>query len=293
MTLKDDYVLHIPGHAGSYVPYLPPDVPTCALTGLHVTALPPGRVEAVGRDMPAFINVVPEPVSQCDGFHFLLDGSPAERRSISTSGGGYDLFAEGQTHDIRCTNTTWELFLELDQSRLPALAAEAWDGRAAIDRPMVTRRDPEAALLGRLTIDHLRSGDPDLLFVQGLAIAIVAKALASDGKMPTVACRGTDGRIARAIDYIEAYLGEPLSVAQVASAAAMSPSWFRAAFKSVTGQPVFAYVRERRLERARILLADRRLSLSQIAFDCGFSSHSHMTRLFIKRYGASPKAMRG
>ena len=78
----------------------------------------------------------------------------------------------------------------------------------------------------------------------------------------------------------------------IAAVAAMSPSSLQSAFKALTGRPVFSYVRERRLERARILLADRRLSLAQIAYDCGFSSHSHMTRLFTARYGASPRAMR-
>ena len=72
----------------------------------------------------------------------------------------------------------------------------------------------------------------------------------------------------------------------------MSPSWFQTAFKTATGRPVFAHVRERRLERARALLADRRLSLSQIAYACGFSSHSHMTRLFTAKYGITPTEMR-
>ena len=148
-----------------------------------------------------------------------------------------------------------------------------------------------AVQLAVMLIAHLRQGNADRLSAEGLSIALAACALC-ECNIDGVSVVGTDPRIARAADYIETHLGEDLSVDDIAAVAAMSPSSLQSAFKAVTGRPVFAYVRERRLERARILLADRRLSLAQIAYDCGFSSHSHMTRLFTARYGASPRAMR-
>jgi AraC-like DNA-binding protein len=72
----------------------------------------------------------------------------------------------------------------------------------------------------------------------------------------------------------------------------MSVSWLKTSFRATVGKPVWAYVQERRLEHARLLLSDPDLSLAQIAYECGFSSHSHMTRLFKRRYGVPPAAMR-
>lgn len=104
--------------------------------------------------------------------------------------------------------------------------------------------------------------------------------------------RPDERRLRCAVDYIEAHLDEDLSLAAIASAACMSVSWLKTSFRATVGKPVWAYVQERRLERARLLLSDPDLSLAQIAYDCGFSSHSHMTRLFKRRYGVPPTAMR-
>ncbi|MDX8350856.1 AraC family transcriptional regulator [Cognatiyoonia sp. IB215182] len=293
MASKEDYALHIPGAVGSYAPYLRPAAQTCDLTGLTVTALPPGRVEVKLRDVPAMLNVTPHAGLRTPDYLYRLEGRDLRQDKANNAWGGYDLLRAGQTHEIRCANPGWELGIVLEEDRLSDLSAEAWNGSMLIERDVIHRRDDAVISLARLAIDHLRSGKPDRLYIQGLAIAMTARALSADSSMPSVPTRGTERRIARAIDYIEAHLGEDLSVAAIASAAAMSPSWLQTAFKANTGQPVFAYVRERRLERARILLADRRLSLSQIAFECGFSSHSHMTRLFTKGYGCSPSQMRG
>lgn len=40
------------------------------------------------------------------------------------------------------------------------------------------------------------------------------------------------------------------------------------------------------------MLADPNLSLAQIAYECGFASQSHMTRLFQARFGTTPGRLR-
>jgi len=47
-----------------------------------------------------------------------------------------------------------------------------------------------------------------------------------------------------------------------------------------------------RIERARELLSNPALSLTDIALDCGFSSHSHMTRVFRQFLGVTPSEYR-
>ncbi len=280
--------LHVPlkGAPVSHVPTLEHEFD---LAGLRVIALPPGKAEISYVLKPHIIDV------NINAMEFemavnsdRLAPSITEANTISWGPPATEL-------QIRTENVDWGLLMEVSPEKVSALFAET-SQEVGIPQDFVPyRAAPQAAVLGRHLITHLRFGSPDRLFVEGVSLAILACSLnvartGTERGGPSIA--GIDPRIARAIDYIEAHLGEDLSVAAIAQAAAMSPSWFQSAFRSITGRPVFAYVRERRLARARILLADRRLSLSQIAFACGFSSHSHMTRLFRARYGASPRDMR-
>ncbi len=278
--------IHIPFH-GTPVRHLPQFEHEFARSGLRVLALPPGPAEVAYFMKPLIIDVNLNPVS-----HDLAVNSDRIRTQTvpadSVSWGPPDTELR-----LRTTNIDWGLVMEFDPDHVTALASERLETGGIPTDFVDYRPAPQTARLGRQLISHLRFGIPDRLFVEGMSIAIFATALTTAqlaGQAPSLA--NTDPRIDRAIDYIEANLAEDLSIAAIANVAGMSPSWFQSAFRAFTGQPVFAYVRARRLERARLLLAGPRLSLSQIAFACGFSSHSHMSRLFRARFGASPSEMR-
>lgn len=59
------------------------------------------------------------------------------------------------------------------------------------------------------------------------------------------------------------------------------------AFSRATGLTPYAYLLQRRLERARALLGGSQ-PLAEIALACGFADQSHLTRLFTRLYGVSP-----
>ncbi|MDX8350865.1 AraC family transcriptional regulator [Cognatiyoonia sp. IB215182] len=257
-----------------------------AFTGLRALALPPGETEVNYVMQPHILNVCLPRVKALWAVN--SDRLRPDEVAPSTS-----FWAPARTElKIVAKNQGWGLLLEVGPDRLEALLPDT-----ASVAPEATgyRPAPVSALLAHQLINHMRFGTPDRLFVEGMSLAILACGLnlARSGSEENSAAVGSaDLRIARAIDYIEAHLGDDLSIATIASAAGMSPSWFQSAFRAATGRPVFAYVRERRLVRARHHLADHRLSLTQIAHTCGFSSHSHMTRLFTAHYGASPRDMR-
>ena len=99
-------------------------------------------------------------------------------------------------------------------------------------------------------------------------------------------------KMARVRDYIEAHLGQSLSVADLAAVAAASPSHFSRSFKAATGEAVWAYVRRRRCERARDMLRFTDEPVVVIAHRCGFASQSHFTSSFKRAFGATPAAFR-
>ncbi|KIT18203.1 helix-turn-helix domain-containing protein [Jannaschia aquimarina] len=279
------------GATGSFRPYLSPRSHSCDATGMTITALSPGKVDLSLAAMLLVLNVVPSRPSATP-YHYRLNGEDIARRVHTAEGAAHAFFAGGDM-ELSCHNHDWECLVEFDGHSLEAVISEALEMLGGRLPEFASTFDAAVCTLARMAISHLRFGEPDRLYVEGLTVAMNARVLSlGRGAHGAAAVDGTDPRIACAIDYIEAHLGEDLSVAAIASAAAMSPSWFRSSFRAAMGQPVFAFARERRLERARPLLADHRLSLAQIAFTCGFSSHSHMTRLFAARYGASPKEMR-
>ncbi len=97
-------------------------------------------------------------------------------------------------------------------------------------------------------------------------------------------------RINRVIDYITSHLTEPLRLQDLARLAHFSPFHFHRLFSSLVGEPLHAFIRRLRLERAiGMMQHGARKSLTEIAFSTGFASSSDFSRAFKQRYGFSPR----
>jgi len=95
----------------------------------------------------------------------------------------------------------------------------------------------------------------------------------------------------RVRSHIETQLGRPLPAIELATLVRLSTSHFSRAFKVHFGFSPHAYVVRRRIERAKILmLSQNRLQLAEIAVICGLSDQPHLTNLFRRMVGETPKA---
>jgi AraC family transcriptional regulator len=83
-----------------------------------------------------------------------------------------------------------------------------------------------------------------------------------------------------------------LSLQALANESGYSRVHFVRMFRAATGYSPHTYLLNLKLERARELLRNPSISLIDIALDCGFSSHSHMSRIFHKTIGVTPSAYR-
>ena len=98
--------------------------------------------------------------------------------------------------------------------------------------------------------------------------------------------------LGRATDYVNDNLSRKVTLAEMAGAARMSPYHFARSFKAATGLPPHRYVIQRRVERAKALLANTDLTIAEVARAVGFSNQSHLAFHVGRLLGVSPKTLR-
>jgi len=156
----------------------------------------------------------------------------------------------------------------------------------------VPSKDITVDSLGRALLEADRVGGSfGQLYADCISIAIIARLLASANRL-TRAERPKVGELARwrlkrAIDYIEARLDKPVSLADVASSAGLTRMHFAAQFRAATGLRPHEYLLRRRIERAQEMLLGTHMSLVDVALSVGFQTQAHFTSVF-KRYAGQP-----
>jgi AraC-like DNA-binding protein/ligand-binding sensor protein len=98
--------------------------------------------------------------------------------------------------------------------------------------------------------------------------------------------------VRRARAYILANQADPIDLAKVAQAMHVSTFYFCKMFKKATGLTFTEYLSRVRVEKAKNLLLNPHLRISEIAYDVGFQSLTHFNRVFRQVVGQSPSDYR-
>jgi AraC-like DNA-binding protein len=96
----------------------------------------------------------------------------------------------------------------------------------------------------------------------------------------------------RARDLADRRYAEPLTVADLAAAAGLSPSYFSREFRRVFGESPHQYLLTRRLERAAALLRTTDRPVTEICHQVGLASLGSFTSSFRRVHGVTPTAYR-
>ena len=99
-------------------------------------------------------------------------------------------------------------------------------------------------------------------------------------------------RIERALNHLEGHLAEHLTPADLANAAGLSVSHFTRLFRRWAALSPGEYVLRRRVEEARKLLGDVRLSIKEVAARCGFEDPYYFSKVFRRIDGLPPTHFR-
>ena len=100
-------------------------------------------------------------------------------------------------------------------------------------------------------------------------------------------------KLRQAIDYIQAHLTENVSLDAMSTEVGISRFYFCRLFKQSTGTTPYQYLIKCRIERAKALLLQEKLSIADVALEVGFSNQSHLTKHFKRLVGVTPKKFLG
>lgn len=160
-------------------------------------------------------------------------------------------------------------------------------------RPQLQMRDPRFQHLAWALRAELEADDcSDPLYAESLCTAMVVRLV--DGGVTSAALENMRRTLApkttaRIVEFIEDNLDQRLTLGDLAALAQLSVPHFKVLFRETLGLPVHRYVIERRVERAKALLMQGKLSTSQIALDTGFAHQSHMAHWMNRLLGLTPR----
>ncbi|MGN0193883.1 MAG: AraC family transcriptional regulator [Pseudoramibacter sp.] len=105
---------------------------------------------------------------------------------------------------------------------------------------------------------------------------------------PSQPRRKKNALVQKMLSYMSAHYSEKIQLSDIAAAASYSESACCRIFKRFTGESLMAYLKAFRLEQSTHLLVRGTLSVSDVAYACGFSSTSYFIRLFRDQFGMTP-----
>ncbi|HUQ52887.1 MAG TPA: AraC family transcriptional regulator [Gammaproteobacteria bacterium] len=207
---------------------------------------------------------------------------------------------------VRLRTTNDEPWADYDLAIVPSRHSHAMDG-AKVHYGATLFVEPETREGRILTERFLQSGiaavdrrpaDAALLELRAAALqrrgqrTIVdrARAVVQSLTEHTEPSISSDERILRAVKYINEHLSAPITLAQVARVAYLSPSRFRHLFAEQTGMRLREYVLWRRFVNVWELRM-RGVSLSDAAHAAGFADSAHLARTSRRMFGIPPSLM--
>jgi AraC family transcriptional regulator len=200
------------------------------------------------------------------------------------------------THQVQWDQTSEFMILTLKPDVLGQVAYEV----IAPDRvdlvPDLPRVDPLVRQLGLALRSELDlNGGRDHLYVESLvnclAMHLLKNYSAVPPRFPPVGPL-PPSTLALVTGYIQDNLDQALQLADLAALVGLSACYFATLFKQSTGTSPHQFIVQCRLRQSQRLLRRSDAAIADIAIQCGFSSQSHLTRVFRKRLGTTPKAYR-
>lgn len=261
--------------------------------GFRVSLLtdPPGQLEVPGmRNTIVSIHVGPSVQISCR--------RGGNRHRGTAVHGDIDIIPAGTPSLWEIKDKDTALVLSLSPELLSRVAEEFGVDPCGIEiRNRFQVRDAQLENIAWALKAEMECGYPcGRVYVESLAVSVAARLLRFHSSRPIEPeirnGRLSDRRLRQVLDYIEGNLSRNISLADIAGIAGLSVSHFKSLFRESMGVPTHQYLIRRRVERAKSLLGEGKLPISQIAVETGFAHQSHLARHMRRALGVSPKTLR-
>lgn len=223
----------------------------------------------------------------------------AAGRIVTTRGGEGNICVTpaGQSVSAYWQKPLDNLGIMLDPEFVRETAAENHLGSGFEFVEIYKQEDPLIAQLGLALLDESSSGNPmGRLYADSLIQTLTLHVLRSYSTASAMIERANGGlsgyKLRTVKEFIDAHLEDDLGLADIAAVANLSQFHFARAFRRSVGATPQQYLMERRIERAKQLLAKDELPIVEISLRTGFKNQSHFTTLFRKFTNLTPKTWR-
>lgn len=202
------------------------------------------------------------------------------------------------------TSARWDIVGDVDvvqlylpQATIDRVAAEAGNASVSELLERTGHLDPITSRLLTTAAEALEGNTTlDTMFRQQLTDLLATRLLVAHAGTPAVAQPISGGLpprvLRRAIERLRSENDADVSLAALAADAGLSRFHFCRAFKESTGMPPHAWLRQYRLEQAKVMLRDPSLTIVTVAVALGYASQTAFAAAFKKLTGISPSEFR-
>ncbi|TGQ52328.1 AraC family transcriptional regulator [Mesorhizobium sp. M1C.F.Ca.ET.193.01.1.1] len=252
---------------------------------------------SVSRERHEAGTIVLPPVSD----HRIVVHASPETWSFCTITGTRHLRREGDIDLVpageeggHAAETAYEaLEIRLAPQVLEQAAFEMGSGRrSGLDMRHIMKNERIVYMALALESERRAGAPSGPLYADTIGVALATQLVGLTKPAANAASGLSAAQLRRLYDFVEAHIDRPLTIGVLARVAGASSSHLRNAFKKATGSTVHRFVVRRRVERARLMLAQGRLSAAEVALAAGFSHQSHMARWMRRELGQTPRSLR-
>ena len=185
----------------------------------------------------------------------------------------------------------------LSRHRLQRCADELQGGRPPELLPRLNFNDERLfSILSLISSEAEQPGPHDRLYVELLIDLLCLQLLREHSAFPITGGYARGGlrswQVTRITKYMQEHLDEPIALQELADLLGLSRFHFCTAFRRATGRTPHQWLLELRMGRARQLLAEGRLTITDVAMAVGYQTPSAFTHAFRSFFGLPPREFR-
>lgn len=260
---------------------------------VELLQFPPGEGHAHSQDRHTlFVNLTTRPIHYFQSQDGKTHTGLYRRGDFSITPADMPFFARWQ-------GTEHCLKIELCDRFLRSVAQETLAGNSdsLTLLPTFQNQNPQVEAIATMVLAELQHNQPGgTLYLDSLANVLAVQLLRNHGstqaQLPNYPGGLPPYHLNPILDYIEANLTQDIKLADLAQLLSMSPFHFSRLFKQSMGIAPHQYVIQQRVERAKRLLQQTDQAIIDIALECGFNSHSHLSKQFRQVTGITPRQFR-